>query len=550
MTFFEALKQFQMPRPGELVATFKKWVHDNGLWWLVSVVGHTVALAAVLAVLSMMPAMKIQADAPEFKSDLDTAMPEPDLTHFEVGDTPIEPTVLNTETLSMVEAPQIEQTEQMNDDSAIFEAAGGGISTNTKVPNVGGLGGFDIKAIGPGPAVRGPGGVGVGVGTGGGPGSGGSGSGFGGRGSGSRKAMVGGFGGTKATERAVAAGLNWLARHQNSDGSWSLGAFDHNCKDGRCNGGGKENSNSAATAFALLPFLAAGQTHETKGPYQKTIASGLNWMMRNQKPDGNLAAGAGQTMYSHGLAAIVMCEAYGLSKDAQVGKSAQMGIRFIEAAQSKVSGSWVYQPAPTGTGGDTSVHGWQLMALKSGQMAGLEVKPATLEGSRKWLTDVSRGKSGGLFCYNTQAGPGPTMTAVGLLCTQYQGAKREDEAMVEGMNYLMSQLPSKTTRNCYYWYYATQVMHHLTGPEWDQWNRDMRRILIDQQVKEGCATGSWDPEKPTKDAWADQGGRIMVTSIALLTLEVYYRYLPLYQINPSNTMASAEKMPAIKGDGK
>ena len=121
------------------------------------------------------------------------------------------------------------------------------------------------------------------------------------------------------------------------------------------------------------------------------------------------------------------------------------------------------------------------------------------------------------------------MTAVGLLCSQYSGMKRTDPAMIEGMNYVMSNLPA-SAKDSYYWYYATQVMHNLPGPEWDTWNRHARRLLITTQVKEGCAAGSWDP---SGDGASTAGGRVMVTSIRALTLEVYYRYLPLYQLNKS-----------------
>jgi hypothetical protein len=518
----------------------KAWLRENGAWWLGSFAGHLIILSLVLLVLGPITAAP-KSDAPLFNVDMDSALPEPDLTHFEVGEVPIEPSVLSTETLSMVEAPEIEQTEQINDDSPIFEAAGGGMAVSSKVPTLGGLGGFDIRAIGAGPAVRGPGGVGAGLGTG--PGAGGLGEGFGGRGEGMRRAMVGGFGGTKATERAVAAGLNWLARHQNPDGSWSLNEYSRHCREARCDGGGTEKSDSAATAFALLPFLAAGQTHETKGPYQKTIARGLEWLINHQTQDGNLAAGANQVMYSHGLAAIVMCEASGLSRDARVRKSAQAAIRFIEAGQDAQSGGWWYSHKPMieqRPWGDTSVFGWQLMALKSGQMAGLDVSSKTFEGAKTWLKSVSSGQSGGLFSYRPDTGATPTMTSVGLLCSQYLGARRNDPAIVEGMNYFMANMPNPASRNCYYWYYATQVMHNLPGPEWDRWNRMMRLVLLDTIVKEGCAEGSWDAHRPTKDAWADQGGRLMFTSIALLTLEVYYRYLPLYQLDAQSSMASSE----------
>jgi hypothetical protein len=542
MTFRELIGRISVPRPGELVQRAKVWVRENGAWWAGSCVGHLVILTLVLLVLGPITSA-VKSEAPLFNVDMDSALPEPDLTHFEVGETPLEPSVLSTETLGMVEAPQIEQTEQINDDSPIFEAAGGGMGASSKVPALGGMGGFDINAIGAGPAVRGPGGVGAGFGSS--PGAGGFGEGFGGRGEGMRKAMVGGFGGTKATERAVAAGINWLARHQNPDGSWSIGEYGRQCREARCDGEGKERSDSAATALALLPFLAAGQTHETKGPYQKTIARGLEWLINHQNQEGSLAAGAGQVMYSHGLAAIVMCEASALSKDARVKRSAQAAINFIEAGQDPDTGGWWYQHKQRG--GDTSVFGWQLMALKSGQMAGLEVQSKTLEGASKWLKAVSKGQNGGLFGYRIGDGPSPTMTSVGLLCSQYLGARRSDPSIVEGMDFFMANMPNPAARNCYYWYYATQVMHNLPGPEWDRWNREMRRVLLDTISKEGCAEGSWDPNRPTRDVWAEQGGRLMFTSIALLTLEVYYRYLPLYQLDGRSSIAAA---PMNLGDSK
>jgi hypothetical protein len=71
----------------------------------------------------------------------------------------------------------------------------------------------------------------------------------------------------------------------------------------------------------------------------------------------------------------------------------------------------------------------------------------------------------------------------------------------------------------------------MEDADWDQWNRAMRHALIESQVKQGCAAGSWDPQKPTADSGSESGGRIMTTSLAALTLEVYYRYLPLYTLD-------------------
>ncbi|HEX3658399.1 MAG TPA: prenyltransferase/squalene oxidase repeat-containing protein [Pirellulales bacterium] len=514
---------------GFVSETLAAWIRHVGPFWAVSIAGHLVVLVIFGLVLGTVHVAQKIMDAPEFEAEVETVLPDqPPLEHFEVGDTPLDATELTTETLTLNEAPQMEQTEQFNDNSAVFTEAGGGMANATN--NLGGLGGFDVKAIGEGAVVTGKGGVGTGVGTGTNAGSGGAGAGFGGRGSGRREAVAA-FGGTRQSERAVAAALNWFARHQGDDGGWSLGEYTRQCKDSTCTGAGKIKSDPAATAFAMLPFLAAGQTHLSKGPYQKTIYGGLFWLVKHQDPaTGSLGKGTGSEMYTHGLASICLCEAFGLSKDKQIGAAAQAAIKFIETAQNKEDGGWRYTP---GQAGDTSVVGWQIMALKSAIMAGLTVDKGVMDLAKHYLKLASaKSKQGGLFGYLPESAPSPTMTAVGLLCSQYMGVKRKDDPMIEGEAYIMKLLPTNKTRNSYYWYYATQVMHNLPGPEWDTWNRAMRRTLIETQVKEGCAAGSWDPHKPLPDGHAaETGGRIMTTSLATLTLEVYYRYLPLYQLD-------------------
>lgn len=522
---WEALTPPSIP---EIRARLEVWIRENGKYWGASAAIHVVILLLLGLVLGTLHVARQMSAAPSFEADLETELPDSNLTRFEVGETPLEPSVLNTETLSLNEALPIEQTEQYNDESPEFEEAGGGLA-NRNGPSFGGLGGFDVKALGEGPVVSGPGGVGTGAGAGMNSGTGGAGVGFAGRGSGSRQAMVGGFGGTKGSERAVAAGLNWLARHQNTDGSWSLDQFRRHCKDGTCSGQASVASDAAATAFGLLPFLAAGQTHESKGPYQKVISTGITWLVRNQTSDGCLATNSDEKMYSHGLAAIALCEAYGLSKDRRLGGPAQQAVKFIETTQHS-GGSWNYTPSPPSEG-DTSIVGWQIMALKSAQMAGLKVSTRTLEKAKGFLRTVSSGQEKGLYGYKPGTKATHTLTSIGMLCMQYMGMQRDDPAMVEGKNFMMLYLPNQVNRNSYYWYYATQAMHNMPGPEWDTWNRRLRRILIETQVKEGCAAGSWDPDKPVRDALGDVGGRVMVTSMAVLSLEVYYRYLPLYQLD-------------------
>lgn len=79
--------------------------------------------------------------------------------------------------------------------------------------------------------------------------------------------------------------------------------------------------------------------------------------------------------------------------------------------------------------------------------------------------------------------------------------------------------------NMYFNYYASQVLHHVGGPHWEKWNPKMREHLLATQATEGHEAGSWYfPE-----AHSTPGGRLYTTAMATMTLEVYYRYMPLYK---------------------
>jgi hypothetical protein len=525
-----------------------QWFVENGLWWLCSFVFHLLLIVslALLGTIGTKAAQQIAGEAPAFEeAKLDQpADAVKEIERFEVGETPEEPSELNTETLTLPKPAQMAQEAEYNDESPVFEHKGGGVASAAKESNSAGLGGFDIGGIGPGPAVKGRGGVGLGAGAGTRPGSGGDAWGFGGRGSGSRKALLGSGGGTRQSERAVGAALNWLARHQLANGAWGLASFKGRCKDGTCSVPGRAGDRpAAATALALLPFLAAGQTHESRGPFKKNIAAGIRFLISNQQRNGGLHMGG--DMYDHGLAAITLCECYGMTGAKNVRAAAQSALNFIMEAQDPQGGGWRYGPREPG---DTSVTGWQVMALKSGQMAYLTVRPAVFEKAKAFLKTVTFEGHSGRFTYMPKAQLADSedyeraTTAIGLLCLQYLQTPRTDPAMVEGTTFLMQNPPGSGLRNLYYLYYATQVMHNQPGPEWDAWNRKMRRILIDTQSKEGCAAGSWDPLAPTKDIWGEHGGRLMMTSLSALTLEVYYRYLPLYKLDTESAPpAKAEK---------
>ena len=344
-------------------------------------------------------------------------------------------------------------------------------------------------------------------------------------------------GGSKYTEAAVAQGLRWLSRHQADDGHWSLQHFDrHGDCNGRCDGQGHGTQNVGATGLALLPFLGAGQTH-TRGIYQDTVARGARWLIAQQKSDGSLIRRRSATMYEHGIASIALCELYALTQDPALEKPAQKAVDFIVRAQHRDSdpdreggtGGWRYQP---GEPGDTSVVGWQLMALRSGRIGGLRVPSDTFKRAGRFLDYVQSGDYGGLYAYQIHRLPEPAMTAEGLLCRQYLGWPAHHRGLREGVRFLLTHhLPSIDEPNIYYWYYGTQVMHHLGGEPWEMWNNATRKALVALQERQGHEMGSWDPVGDAIHGGIDVqvGGRLYWTALAICTLEVYYRHLPIYR---------------------
>jgi hypothetical protein len=345
-----------------------------------------------------------------------------------------------------------------------------------------------------------------------------------GRKSSARSDLVRQEGGTSISEAAVARGLRWIAQHQSEDGSWSLDRFSKagECR-GRCSHAGY-HSNVAGTALALLPFLGAGQTH-LQGQYRQEVAAGLRWLVAEQKSDGDLPSPFRNThMYAHGLGSIALCEAYALTEDEWLREPAQRSIDFIVDAQHS-GGGWRYQPRERG---DTSVVGWQLMALRSAQMAYLNVPTDVLERAMKYLDDAQTDSLGGRYAYMPGNGANLVMTAEALLCRQYAGWQQDHPGLVDGVEHLLEHVPRGGPRekiNMYYVYYATQVMHHMGGRSWDDWNFRVRDILIDLQETKGHVAGSWTPRTGHDEA----GGRLYQTALAVCTLEVYYRHLPLYR---------------------
>lgn len=341
-----------------------------------------------------------------------------------------------------------------------------------------------------------------------------------------RAAALKANGGNEESEAAVAAGLAWLARHQNRDGSWS---FNYT-QGGRCRGfpdPGEAPSRMGATGLSLLAFLGAGHTHKQKGDYQKTVRAGLAYLVTRIQPTGLLYEKTGsshQQYYTHGMAACALAEAYGMTKDKKLKKAVQASINFLDKTQSKSVGGWRYG---IGDPGDTSVVGWQNMAFKSAKMAGIEFPNSVYSKTMKYL-DEARTKQGE-YTYE----PGHALasshgtTAIGLLCRLYMGWPQDHEEFKSGLDYITKK--GFNPKDIYYNYYASQFLFQAGGPQnpdWKKWNPQIRDSLINTQDSDDKRNrqGSWFIEGDKFHNGATFGGRLYHTAMATMILQTYYRY--------------------------
>jgi hypothetical protein len=332
------------------------------------------------------------------------------------------------------------------------------------------------------------------------------------------------FGATPQTESAVAAALDWLAANQNPDGRWDAdahGAGQETRTLGHDRQGAGAKADTGVTGLALLAFLGNGETH-LDGRHRASVQHGLEFLLGSQTRDGNLAGDAElfASMYCHGIATLALSEAYALTGDERLLPGLQKALRYTIAAQHS-GGGWRYQPYDAG---DISQFGWQLMALKSAELAGIPIPAETRVRMSRFLRAASSGPAKGLASYRPGDRVSRSMTAEAMVCRYFLQSENSPGALNEAAAYILEEKPGDGQTNLYYWYYGTLALFQRQGEDWQSWNAALQRQLLHSQRFDGQRRGSWDPDP----LWGGYGGRVYSTAMAALNLEVYYRYLPIY----------------------
>jgi hypothetical protein len=334
-------------------------------------------------------------------------------------------------------------------------------------------------------------------------------------------------GGSEATERAVQAGLRWLAAAQSADGRWEAarhGAGIERTAEGRERRGVGGRTDHGVTGLALLAMLGAGNTHRD-GPHAATVDRGIRFLVGRQRADGSFAGDAEffAALYCHGMATIAVAECLAMTGDESLRPAVERGVAHTLAMQHPATGGWRYA---AGDRGDTSQCGWQVMVLATARNAGLGGFDAAEARSRVFLQSVASGAAGGLAAYRAGERPSMAMTAEALYCRLVLGASPAAPATTEALSMISSAPPTPATANAYAWYYATVASFHAGGPQWDRWNAQLQATLVSMQRRDGGPLdGSWDPDP----VWGGHGGRVYSTALSAMTLEVYYRHQPLHE---------------------
>ncbi|MBI4711971.1 MAG: terpene cyclase/mutase family protein, partial [Planctomycetes bacterium] len=377
------------------------------------------------------------------------------------------------------------------------------------------------------------------------------------------------------TTPTVIAGLIWLAKHQNPDGSWGARSFANQCKDTICSGAGDGDYDIGLSGLALLAFLGAGYTPSSRDTYEgcdfgEVVRKASLYLITIQDAQGVFGGvRPGKFMYNQAIATYAITDLYSQLKntvsEVQFKEPAQRAIDYLVSVRTPGK-AWRYQPNDD-RDNDTSVTGWVAMALKSAEAAELNVPPRVFADIKTFydsVTDPSYGRVGytGLGTVALKGGEEnlnpvfqPSLTAIGIMTRIFMvrlfeqselqptivgsnslrsnchtiDHKASDATLKNGVQLILSSLPTWDTSRLgiidyYYWFYGSYCLNQYDGPNgpaWKTWNERMKSVLISNQKgkTDGCASGSWDPI----DRWGDEGGRVYATAINVLTLEVYYR---------------------------
>jgi hypothetical protein len=336
-----------------------------------------------------------------------------------------------------------------------------------------------------------------------------------------------GFAAESDVDRALARGLEWLARHQSADGHWDSDGFETRCHD-RCGGPGHPLYDQGVTGLAILAFVESGSAARSTET-DAAVRRGLEWLKSCQDEEGCFTSRVAHNFtYSHAIATLAVARALEATDDESLRGPLERAVKFIELCRNPYKG-WRYGVSPGDN--DTSVTGWMVSALAAAKAAGVSVDAAGLSSSQAFLDEMTdaTGKVG-----YTQRGSGPvriagaqqafppdeseSLTAEGLAASIAMGRAADHPIAARQRERVLRKPPRWDVEagsiDLYYWYYGSLALARSGGDPGGEWVEALHGALLPAQEREGDRAGSWAPV----DAWGETGGRIYSTTMAALAL--------------------------------
>lgn len=286
----------------------------------------------------------------------------------------------------------------------------------------------------------------------------------------------------------------------------------------------------ASTSLAIMAYTAAGHQPTDLTPQGKVLRDALRYILDQDKQTGEGYYGQADNsrMYGHGITTLMLCEMLGMGidqdQDRQIRDRAERAIDLILKAQAvkkrsqQYHGGWRYEPSSTDA--DLSITVWQVMALRAGKSAGIDVPAQAIDDAVAYLERSYKetGRETGGFGYEPGQHPRYATTAAGLLAMQVCG-RYEHEQVIGAARFLRELGPQPHEQWFFYgsYYYAVGMDQtgkdhgdHAASRIWDVLSRMQR------------SDGSWAGRSHETDP-------VYATSMAILALSVRYHYLPIYQ---------------------
>ncbi len=308
-----------------------------------------------------------------------------------------------------------------------------------------------------------------------------------------------------ASGQAIDQALAWMARAQETSGAWDCAKWQ-----------GRPEYEVGLTGLALLTFLRGGGVPDGGG-HSEVVQRGLEYLVRQQDAAGAFGPAGSGRMYNHGIATVVLLEAYRQGEDARLLPPIARAIDFIRAEQLD-SGGWGYAKRE-GEQANTSVSVWQLHALQLARAEGIaDTTPAYRRGLR-WIGGVVDGE--GCFGYERRGdfpSGSDTLTAMGAFCLlsampASEASAPEVQRMARALHAVVAKGGQGT--DFYRWFFLAHALKAAGDPTFQEPLDRLRRSLVAMRQTDGAHAGSWEPA----GMWSAVGGRIFTTAMATLALQ-------------------------------